>query len=340
MNKIKRFIVISLVLLLSFTSTSSIVSGASYQNLYILMLNVGAGDSFYIEMPNGDDILTDGGTKSWGYKVVEYLKKLEPGMTLEAVVSTHPDSDHSGGLQPVFDKMVVKSFYYPTDAGYTSDTAKRLIALSKKEKGCKIYNAKPGIKLFGGNGAYLKFCHRNYNYNTPNKDSVMSYIKYNKLDVLLTGDADNGAEHYDIKRANLDIVQAPHHGSKTSSSSEYIKAFDPEHVLVSTDGKSYGHPHKEALNRYAKYDKNIKFYRTDKLGTVKIKSDGYTWSFSKQGIKISTSVSGNVTVYITKTGSRYHKIKSCKGLSNAKAIYKSSKTKAVSTGLTKCKLCY
>ena len=75
----------------------------------------------------------------------------------------------------------------------------------------------------------------------------MTYIDYGNLEVLLTGDAENGTEAA-AKKYNVDVLQMPHHGSAGSSSSAFIKRFDPEKVIISTDGKKYGHPSAAAIN--------------------------------------------------------------------------------------------
>ena len=361
MRKLKRLFIVVLSLVLSLNTVH--ISAATYQKMEITMIDVGAGDSFYIEMPNGDDILIDGGLYSNGTKIVEMLNKREKNMTLEAVISTHPDADHVAGLSKIFKKMKVKNFYYPSDISYSkTETAKEVMSLAKKESGCKLVKAKPGTKIKGGDGAYLKFFQNDIDYETTNEDSLMCYIKYNKLDILLTGDAENGSEYKGLEKVNMDIVQAPHHGSSGSSSSSFIKKFDPEHVLISTDGEKYGHPHDATLKRYKKYDSKIKVYRTDKLGNVTIKSNGKTWSFSDKGetIKLrstSNSNSSNDTnkgngassditdknstiVFTTKTGKKYHSTKKCSGLSNANAIYESKLNDAKNKGLTPCAKCY
>ena len=106
----------------------------------------------------------------------------------------------------------------------------------------------------------------------------MTYIDYGNLEVLLTGDVEKGAEKAD-KKYNVDVLQVPH--SKYSSSAEFIKKYDPEKIIVSTDGKRYGHPTKEMFKRYAKYDKNIDVYRTDKTGNVVLNANGKKWWFDK-----------------------------------------------------------
>lgn len=342
------------------------IEAASYQKMEITMFNVGDGDCIYIEMPNGDDILIDGGSESYGSKIVEQLNKKENNMTLEAVISTHPDAKHMGGLKKVFEKMKVKKFYYPSDVSYTdSSLGKKIMSLAKKEKDCKRVHAKPSKQIKGGNGAYIEFIQSTKNYSSKNEESLMCYVKYNKLDVLLSGDVENGAEYKGLEKINMDIVQAPNHGSKSANSTSFIKKFDPEEVLISTNGKN-GLPNSTALNRYRKYDSNIKVYRTDKKGNITIKSDGKTWTWSCKGDKIkapsstpssndsssNTSGSNGITntpndsnvitnlVYTTKTGKKYHSTKSCRGLSNAKAIYDTDLSAAKNKGLTPCSICH
>lgn len=247
------------------------------QSLTVEFIDVGAGDSIYIETPSGADILIDGGVVAQGPSVVAQLQALEPGMTLEYVINTHPDADHAGGLQEVFRRMVVKKFYYPKDAPYTTTTAKILLSLVKAEPNCIVYDAKPGMLIKSG-GARFLFVHSATNYDTTNKDSVMTYLYYGTLQVLFTGDAERGAEAA-ARRYNVDILQVPHHGSRYSSSASFIRRFDPERIIISTDGTSYGHPHLETLRRYHDYSSSILCYRTDKLGNIKFASNGTRWWF-------------------------------------------------------------
>ncbi|MGL6187079.1 MAG: ComEC/Rec2 family competence protein [Clostridium chrysemydis] len=278
--KRKSKILAGVLTLLLFITSSIPVEAAPKQDMKIEFINVGAGDAIYIETPSGTDILIDAGSTGNGKKVVDQLLKQEKNMDLEYVISTHPDADHIGGLQEVFKRMKVKKFYYPKDISYTkTKTAKAVLDLAKKEKGCKIYDAKSGMKIKSG-GAILEFIHSSKNYSSDNEDSVMTYIDYGNLEVLLTGDAEKGAEKAG-KKYNVDVVQAPHHGSKYSSSTDFIKKYDPEKVVVSTDGKRYGHPNKEIFKRYAKYDKNIDVYRTDNTGNIVLRANGKKWWFDK-----------------------------------------------------------
>ena len=332
---------------------------AKKQDMTIEFINVGAGDAIYIETPSGDDILIDGGTAGNGKKILNYLKSQEKSMDLEYVISTHPDADHVAGLRYIFQNMKVKKFYYPKDAAYSTKTAKEVINLAKKESGCKIYDAKSGTKLSSG-GAKFEFVHSKKNYSSDNEDSVMTYIDYGNLEVLLTSDAEKGAESA-AKKYNVDILQMPHHGSAGSSSSSFIKRFDPEKIIISTDGKKYGHPSENALKRYISYDKNIDVYRTDRNGNVEIYANGSKWwiktnKYSSQKVTAtkpgsgstsssgssSASSSGSTTKYVycnggSSSSNKYHKSATAHGM---KGAIKMSESSAKKKGYVACKTCY
>jgi Predicted hydrolase (metallo-beta-lactamase superfamily) len=348
MNKSKQRIELFLLtLMLSFTMLLFFPFDASAkaQKLEITWLNVGQGDCAYLELPNGNDILIDGGRAKYGNSIVSQLNNKEKNMTLEAVINTHPDADHSGGLQVVFSQMKVKAFYYPGDTVYDTITAKDLMSQAKSESGCKVIDASaPGKKINGGKG-YIKFIQGSNDYSGDNEDSLMVYIHYNKFSAGIFGDVQNEAQCAGVEH-NLNVVEAPHHGSKYSSSAEFIKRYDPENVVISVGKNSYGHPNPETLSRYKSYDSKMKFYRTDTCGNITLKTNGKTWKFSCSPVPVSNSNSGNSsnvskkkTVYITATGKKYHYKKNCRGLSRAKNIYKTTLGAALGQGLSPCSIC-
>lgn len=328
------------------------VPATAKQTMKVEFIDVGAGDAIYIETPDGTDMLIDAGTTSNGKKVVNHLLKQEKGMDLEYVISTHPDADHVGGLQEVFKRMKVKKFYYPTDVAYSTQTAKNVISLANKEYGCKKYSAKLGTKISSG-GAIIQFVHSSTNYSTDNQDSIMTYIDYGNLEMLLTGDAEKGAESAG-KKYNCDIVQVPHHGSSGSSSTSFIKRYDPEKIIISTDGHKYGHPNKVALDRYKAYDKNIDVYRTDRNGNVSVYASGSKWWIStnknssqkigstKAEYSQTDSPSNSTSSYVycnggSSSSNKYHKTSTAHGM---KGAIKMTKKQAESKGYVACKLCY
>ena len=329
----------------------------TYQKLKITWFDVGAGDSMYMRLPNGKNVLIDGGLSSKGASIVKKLKNQNVS-TIHYLLSTHPDADHVGGLQTVFEEMEVKNFYYPDDAEYDSATAERVMELAYDE-GCNLINPERGKKIKGGNGCVLKFVQSDANYSADNEDSLAMFIDYGPLEVLVCGDNEKGSQEV-IEKHNVDVLQLPHHGSKYATSAAFIKRFDPEFVVVSTDGKRYGHPNKEVFQRLKAYDKNIKVFRTDKKGDITITATAKSWKFNKKGTLVSkyctssgstsgttggsvssgtTSGSTKTYVFTTQTGSKYHKSKSCRGLSNAKAVYKKKLSTAKGNGLEPCKIC-
>lgn len=363
MNAKKRIVSVILTIALCVSAvplgimTADSVDSASYQKLKITWLDVGAGDSMYMRLPNGKNVLIDGGLKSKGDSVVRKLKN-QNVTTIHYLISTHPDADHVGGLQTVFEDLDVKNFYYPDDAEYDSATAERVMELAYDE-GCNMISPGRGTTIKGGNGCVLKFVQSNADYSADNEDSLAMFIDYGPLEVLVCGDNEKGSQEL-IEKHNVDVLQLPHHGSKYATSASFIKRFDPEFVVVSTDGKRYGHPNKEVFQRLKAYDKKIRVFRTDKKGDITITATAKSWKFNKKGTLVSkyctssgstsgttggsvssgtTSGSSKTYVFTTQTGSKYHKSKSCRGLSNAKAVYKKKLSTAKGNGLGPCKIC-
>jgi len=336
------------VLLSAAVAVSMMPSGtAAASKMKVEWFNVGAGDSMFIKFPSGRTVLIDGGTVSRGSSVVSKLKRMKVG-TINYCISTHPDSDHCGGLQEVFKKMKVRHFYYPGDAAYSTLTARKLIGLAKREVGCRLHHPQRGTRISGGGGASLTFVQADRNYSSDNEDSLASFISYGKMQILSCGDNENGSEEA-IARHNVDILQLPHHGSKYATSSAFIKRFDPEKVIVSTDGHKYGHPNKEVFKRLRAYDKRIRVWRTDRKGDIVITATKSKWSIAGKGVAVShycrSTSSGSTVhtsgkVFITRTGKKYHRIKSCRGLASASAIYSVTLSQAKAKGLTKCAICW
>jgi|GEM_PF-1373603 len=345
------------------TAGTSARTTTTVPKLRITFVDVGAGDCTYIELPGGADILIDAGLSGKGESVVSKLDSLEPGMDLEYVISTHPDADHCGGLQSVFEEMHVKHFYYPSDAAYTTTTAKNVMSLAESENDCKVTAVSGPMTIYSKDNGNIKvqFIQGSEDFDTDNADSLMTYIKYNKFDALIAGDVEGDAQLAG-KKINTDVLLVPHHGSNYTSSSAFISRYDPEAIVISTDGHKYGHPSQQAINRYFAYDPNIKLYRTDIRGSITCTSTGTKYWFNKKTVSqyagnTSTSsgststgstgstggstgsgstVTNSQIVYITATGTHYHLTKTCRGLANATKIYTTTKAKAIAQGLTLC----
>lgn len=109
-------------LALGLITGSTFISSANSQQLEVHHINVGQGESIYIEFPDGTDALIDAGKSNYGNTVVNYLKEQESNMDLDYLIATHPDSDHVGGMPNVFKSLNVKNFIYPKDAAHDTKT--------------------------------------------------------------------------------------------------------------------------------------------------------------------------------------------------------------------------
>ena len=146
--------------------------------------------------------------------------------------------------------------------------------------------AKRGMRMHLGGGAVIDilFPDRDVSDWTTNDGSVVAILSYGETSVMLTGDATSETEKIVLAgnsagALDVDILKVGHHGSKTSTSENFIKTITPEYALISSDGgEKYGHPHQEVLDTLENFD--VKILRTDLLGTIIVKSDGKGETFS------------------------------------------------------------
>jgi competence protein ComEC len=210
---------------------------------------------------------------------------------IDVVVATHPDADHIGGLLPVLQKYKVDVFIEP---GVTSDT--EAYTELRKEVDIRVgegtlirIEARRGIKIDMGDGAILQilFPVRDPYFLESNTASIVARLVYGENEFLFTGDSPVEIERFlaleaeqKIINIDADVLKIGHHGSRTSTSLEYMQAVSPEYAIISV-GKDnrYGHPHKEVLDILDKF--GAKIFRTDNDGRVVFKSDGLNLEVTK-----------------------------------------------------------
>lgn len=244
--------------------------------LTVAFLDVGQGDAIFIEAPNGNQVLIDGGA---GSAVFAPLGEMMPfyDRTIDIVVATHPDADHIGGLPEVLRRYEVDFFI---DPGVSSDTGiYDALIRARDESRAEYIVARRGMEIALGGGAVLEilFPDRDMEGADTNDASIVLKLVYGDTSFLLTGDSPQKIEKYlvfiDGKNLDVDVLKAGHHGSKTSSSESFIGYTSPDYAIISA-GKDnrYGHPHAEVLARLA--DSGAEILRTDEEGTIVFKSDG------------------------------------------------------------------
>jgi len=244
--------------------------------LAVKFLDVGQGDAEFIETPDKKQVLIDGGPD------LTILEKLGRAMAfydhyIDLIILTHPEADHLNGLIEVAKRYRIGAII---TTGVVRDTEeyKQWIEIIA-EKNIPIYIAKADGEIDFGNDVKMKILHPFENLigqkiSDSNNTSIIAQLDYKNFEVLFTGDIEKTVENKLVASGinlNSDVLKIAHHGSKTSTGEEFLKAVNA-FVAVIEVGKDnrYGHPHQEVLNRLA----NLEIFQTGKDGNIEILSDG------------------------------------------------------------------
>ena len=246
--------------------------------LTVSFLDVGQGDSILIKTPAGQQILIDGGPNP--DTVCQQLGKRLPfwDKSLDMVVLTHSDDDHLVGLMGVLRHYKVSQVL---ESGYGEGPVYREWLTEVEEKEIDWTIARAGQKIDLGEGIVLEVIHPGEDLleeteSKANSNSVVLRLVWNEVSFLLTGDADDAAEQdmmYGGVLRSLDctVLKVGHHGSRYSTSPEFLSAVDPQVAVISVGtGNTFGHPSDETLARL----NCVEVYRTDECGTVTFSTDG------------------------------------------------------------------
>ncbi|MES2006607.1 MAG: ComEC/Rec2 family competence protein [Patescibacteria group bacterium] len=248
--------------------------------LKVAILDIGQGDSIYIQSPTGVEVLIDGGPDA---SVLRELPKVMAygDRTIDAVIATHQDADHIGGLVDLIPRYEIKNFIEP---GIPKSTATALKMEQEVDvAGIPRAQAYRGMWLDLGGGARLDILFPDFDVKTLSEDKgndgcVMAHLVYKNTSALFTCDAPQEVEDHLIAISTStdlksDVLKVGHHGSKYSSSNEWLDAVAPEFAAISVGAHNrYGHPTQETLGRLAAH--NIPTYRTDEAGTIVFVSNG------------------------------------------------------------------
>lgn len=251
---------------------------------HIYMLDIGQGDSFLIVAADGKKLLIDGGRDT---TVLSQLSKVLPinDNTIDVMIATHPDADHIGGLQYVLQRYHVSLFL---TSQVEADT-KTFTALYQELYKHRIpsYYVRHGMTLTLDTAPLVTFSilfpDRNTSNWQTNPASVVGRLQVGKRSALFTGDSPSSVEHFLVQsepqELRVDILKIGHHGSKFSSSTEYLKAVAPVLGLISAGiNNKYGHPSLETVSRLQAL--HTPWISTQQKGTVDISTDGtaqWTW---------------------------------------------------------------
>jgi len=241
-------------------------------------LDVGQGDSILITSPSGYQLLIDGGPNQ---NVLTQLRSvMKAGDTsIDMVMLTHPDADHIFGLVDVLRDYRISTILMPA---VTKDTGVyRAFVQAVEAEQAEVIIADQQRVMELPDGVRLQLLHpspETYHQGEPANDaSIVARLEYGQRSFLFTGDIEQGIEQRLValypNLLDVDVLKVPHHGSKTSSTLAFLEATTPDIAVIQVgrDNK-YHHPAPLVLERYEK--KQIRVFRTDLLGLVRLKTDG------------------------------------------------------------------
>lgn len=245
--------------------------------LTVAFLDVGQGDAIYIEAPNGNQMLIDGGQSSGA--LLRALGKVMPfwDRSIDLVLATHPDQDHVGGLASVINRLRVGGVVTTEN---TSDTgAYSAFEKAILEKRTHRVLARTGERFVLDNGVVLEILFPSASTLgwDANTSSIVARLSYGDESFLFTGDSPQSIEKYLVAKnggsLNSTVLKLGHHGSRTSSSKEFLSAINPEYAVISAgkDNK-YGHPHQEVTELLSGL--KVPSLSTIDRGTIVFRTDG------------------------------------------------------------------
>lgn len=233
----------------------------------ITMIDVGQGDSFFVRGPSGGTYLIDGGSsdrKQTGRYNIEPFLKSRGVRILDYVFVSHGDADHLNGIMEMAERkktgIEIRTLVFPVEEVW----GRELTELAKKarQEGIRIVTVKPGDTITEKKGLHMKIrClgpGKEFEGEPGNAASMILSLELGTFRMLFTGDVEEEGEK-DLTRILEDegkaynVLKVAHHGSKNSSSEQFLKAVSPDVMLISAgEDNRYGHPHKDTAERLRK----------------------------------------------------------------------------------------
>lgn len=246
--------------------------------LHVHILDVGQGDAALLVTPSGEQVLIDGGPD------LSLLSQLDRHMpffdrTIELLVITHPDADHITALPAVLNRYAIGQVLM-TGAEHSSgkyDALRSIIV----ERAIPVITPDPFVDIVMGDivldvvwPVVVETSHRDVSTTTisSNDLSIVIRVLYKDHSILFTGDIERDAEEKILRSGadiRSDILKVAHHGSRTSSSTGFLLAVDPDLGLISAGRNNrFGHPHAEVVDRFRSLGIPIKTTAHEKVISI------------------------------------------------------------------------
>lgn len=319
---------------------------AAAGEIKVHFVDVGQADAAYLQLPDHNDILIDGGNANDGPTIVRYLQA-QGVDDVELIIASHPDEDHIGGLADVFNAFRVEKVI---DNGIAKKTSTYTTYWEKVDLEDCDYEVN-NYQTISWGGADLQIL-TGYRPNLEEDNaSVIARLDTGNIEFLFTGDAGFTAEGLLQGDISAEILKVAHHGSYTSTGVSFLSRVAPKVAVISVGaGNTYGHPYPAVLSRIQA--KGAAVHRTDLDGNIVIRTDGNNYSVST-----SKSLPAMVAPFVTpgptpspantgqyvgsKNSDKYH-YPSCSGAAKIKdsnEVWFDSEAEAIAAGYVPCKIC-
>ena len=240
------------------------------------MIDVGQGDSILIMAPKGN-VLIDAGDESAEGALRSYLDSMKIEK-IDYLILTHPDADHIGSADMVVNTYSVGSVMMEPYT-YTSETqVYRNLETAIETRSVATIDPSPN-DVYSLGDLHITVLGPLDTYKDKNNNSIVARFDYGETSFMMTGDAETKSEKAMVTQYGLtgklrcDVLKVGHHGSTTSTSSDFLASVKPEIAIISCgEGNKFGHPQEETLDKLAAA--GVTVYRTDKVGTIILISDG------------------------------------------------------------------
>jgi competence protein ComEC len=264
--------------------------------LTITFIDVGQGDATLLRIGNRT-VLVDAGPPESGPGLVRELSAAGV-RNISLLVATHPHADHIGGMHDVLAHFRVERVLDGTSphtsglyTNFLSDIDRKGIPYTEAARG-QVFDVGDGLSItvLGPPGRKVS--------DDYNENSIVLLARYGRIGILLTGDAGIAAENELLQSGmplSAEVLKVGHHGSSDASGAAFLAAVAPEVAVIPVgEGNDYGHPHDETLDRLGRAVPLI--YRTDRDGSVVVRTDGMNYSVTPGISRAAVSGTGNTPV--------------------------------------------
>ena len=269
-----------------------------HDDLRVTILDVGQGSSALLEFPGGKTMLIDGGGFTdnrffdVGQRIIAPFLRYRKILRVDTVALSHPSSDHMNGL------VYVLSHFHPQELLWTGDRAAtasfETFHQTVVSSGVHLFDITRGDRQMTMGEVDVVILHPGFKDLRPhhhlsgedfNNHSMVIKVAMGACSILFPGDIEIPAEERLVaccrQQLASQVLVAPHHGSRTSSSAAFLDAVRPDRIVVSAGWRNrFGFPHAAVLKRYRARGSRI--YRTDDHGAVVLRTDGHQWRTSTQ----------------------------------------------------------